>query len=676
MARVRVVGVADRNPSAPGLALARELGVPTTVEFRGLVCLPEVDIIVHATPDPSVEDEVKRVKWPRAAVIAKQAMQLVLSLVEAEEQLVRTLQTRDRERDLILDSTHDGVLAVNTTGIVTVCNTAAERLMGVRRDQILGRMAAEAIPGTRLHLVLRTGRAELNQQQRLGEVTIVTNRVPVRDEHGRAVGAVAVFRDMTEVRALAEEITDLRETKALLEAIINSTQDAISVVDQNGMQLLVNPAYELLIGLKKEDVVGRPATVDIEPGQESMHLRVLRTRQPVRGVPMQVGPLRREVVVNAAPILVDNELKGSVGVVHDISEIARLTAELEQQKKLVRRLQSKYTFDDIICNSQVMQMAVEQARRAAETPATVLLRGESGTGKELFAHAIHNASGRRGGQFIRVNCAAIPDTLLESELFGYEEGAFTGAKKGGKSGLFEEASGGTIFLDEIGDLTLSLQSKLLRVLQEKEIRRVGGTRPVPVNVRILAATNANLEDKMGRGEFREDLYYRLNVVPILIPPLRHRAEDVPTLVDRFVERFNRDYGRNVQEVHPATVQALARHHWPGNVRELENVVGRAMISMDLRDTVMRPESLPPLVGRPEPGGVAGGPPGVGPGTAGRAEGSDEPGLTLDEAVGRAERAALTAALAAVTGNKTAAARRLGIAPRTLYYKLERYGLLQ
>ncbi|BDG59927.1 sigma 54-interacting transcriptional regulator [Caldinitratiruptor microaerophilus] len=665
MERVRVAGVAASDPEAPGARLARELGIPVTAEWRALVGRPDLDVVVQPDPDPAVTAEIRRLEPVRAHLLPPGATELVLALVEAGERLIRRLRERDRERDLILDSTHDGVLAVNGEGLVTVCNTAAERLLGVGREKVLGRPAAEVIPGTRLHAVLQSGKPELNQQQDLGSTTIVTNRMPVRDESGRVVGAVAVFRDITEVKALAEEITDLRETKALLEAIIHSTQDAISVVDSRGMGLLVNPAYTRLTGLTPEQVIGKPATVDIDETQESMHLQVLRTRRPVRGVPMKVGPRRRDVIVDVAPILVDGELKGSVGVIHDVSEILRLTEELEQQKKLVRRLQSKYTFEDIVATSPTMQMAVEQARRAAETPATVLLRGESGTGKELFAHAIHNASGRPG-EFVRVNCAAIPDQLLESELFGYADGAFTGARRGGRRGLFEEAQGGTIFLDEIGDLSLGLQAKLLRVLQEKEIRRVGETTPIPVNVRIIAATNANLEDKMARGEFREDLYYRLNVIPIFIPPLRHRREDIPTLVERFVERFNREYGRAVTSIDPAVMEPLMRYHWPGNVRELENVISRAMVSVDVRESVLLPRHLPPL------DGLSGGrhaPAPAGPGRTATAV------LPLADVVAAAEREALRRALEATGGNKTEAARRLGIAPRTLYYKLERHGLL-
>ncbi|HAI20972.1 MAG TPA: sigma-54-dependent Fis family transcriptional regulator [Clostridiales bacterium UBA8153] len=563
-----------------------------------------------------------------------------------------------RELAVILDSTHDGMIAIDVTGMVTLFNAAAERLLGVGRTAVLGRSARDVIPNTRLGEVLRSGAPELNRQQDLGGVTIITNRVPVRDDTGQVVGAVAVFRDITEVRGLAAQITNLTQVQTLLEAIINSTQDAISVVDAQGNGLLINPAYTRLTGLTEADVIGKPATVDIAEG-ESMHLQVLRTRRPVRGVPMKVGPRRREVVVNVAPIIVGGELKGSVGVIHDVSELTRLSEELDRVKRLVRRLEAKYTFDEIVAVSPAMRTAVEQARRAAETPVTVLLRGESGTGKELFAHALHNASRRSRGPLVRVNCAALSESLLESQLFGYVEGAFTGARRGGRLGLFEEAAGGTIFLDEVGLMPLSLQGKLLRVLQERELVRVGDTRPVRVDVRVIAATNTRLEQAVAAGHFREDLYYRLNVLPIFIPPLRQRREDLPRLVSHLLRKLDEEYGRSVEDISPPALQELLSYHWPGNVRELENVLGRAMINMPYPLTCMEAVHLPPLEGPVSTGQNRGGPAGV---------------STLRQAVEKAERQAVSHALAAAGGNKALAARLLGIAPRTLYYKLERLQL--
>jgi len=377
---------------------------------------------------------------------------------------------------------------------------------------------------------------------------------------------------------------------------------------------------------------------------------------------MKVGPNKKDVIVDVAPIIVDDELKGSVGVVHDVSKIKNLTEELNTAKSIIRKLEAKYTFDDIIGISSDIKTAIQLAKTAAATPATVLLRGESGTGKELFAHAIHNDSDRRYKPFVRVNCASLAESLLESELFGYVEGAFTGAKKGGKKGLFEQAGSGTIFLDEIGEMSLNLQSKLLRVLQEKEVIRVGGEKPIPVKCRVITATNIDLEKSIEQGSFRLDLYYRLNVIPIKIPNLQDRLEDLPLLVDHLLRKFNQEYGRNVKQVSKGVIETLQSYHWPGNVRELENFIGRVMINMKIRETVMEKRHLPRF-------------------TQGSEEGTQletvimdtkDSRMTLDQAVQQTEKRLIEIALQENSGNRTKTARQLGIAVRTLYYKIEKY----
>ncbi|TAN39065.1 MAG: sigma-54-dependent transcriptional regulator [Nitrospirae bacterium] len=562
-----------------------------------------------------------------------------------------------KEIGVILDSTYDGMIAVNRSGVVTLFNRAAERITGLPAASVLGRPAVEVIPNTRLHLILSTGEAELARQQDLGNITIITNRVPVRDAQGAVIGAVAVFRDITEIKKLSGQVSDLWNVRSLLEAVIEATADAISVSDENGNTIIVNPAYTRITGLPKEAVINKPVTVDIAEG-DSMHMQVLRTGMAVRNVRMKVGPAGKEVIVNVAPIHVDGSIKGSVGIIHDISEIIALTEELAHARKLIRQIRARYTWDDIIGNSPSIDLAKEQAKRAAATPATVLLRGESGTGKELFAHAIHNASKRRKGQFVRVNCAAISENLLESELFGYEEGAFTGAMKGGKKGLFEEADGGTIFLDEIGDIGMPVQTKLLRVLQEKEIVRVGGTKPLKIDVRVIAATNADLEQRMQAKLFREDLYYRLNVIPIFIPPLREHKEDIRLLAGHIIFRLNQEFGREVQRISEAALEDLLSNDWPGNVRELENIIGRAMISMQLKETVLDLQHLPLLPCEKQQ---------MPPVFSGHA-------ATLETVVSEAEKGAIQRALNQTKGNRTKAASLLGISMRSLFYKLEKHGL--
>ncbi len=461
---------------------------------------------------------------------------------------------------------------------------------------------------------------------------------------------------------MTKELTNLKEVKSMLGAVFYATQDAISVVNKEGLGIMINPAYTKITGLSEKDILGKPATVDIAEG-ESVHMQVLATKKPVRGSLLKVGPNKKEVLVNAAPIIVDGELKGSVGVLHDITEMNKLSEELKQAKQIIRKLEAKYTFDDIAGKEISIVDAIEKAKKAAFTPATVFLVGESGTGKEIFAHAIHNASDRKYNQFVRVNCAAIAQSILESELFGYEEGAFTGAKKGGKKGIFEEANRGTIFLDEISEISVETQAKLLRVLQEKEVVRVGGTKSIGIDVRIIAATNANIEDAVKRGKFRKDLYYRINMFPIKIPPLRERKGDIEVLARLFIKKFNQDYGRNIEGIKDDAIKALYEYDWPGNVRELENIIGRAIISMRINEKIIEKKHMPKFNFHEQSGGSS---------TYGGINNMES--LTLEELIQRMESDYISQILKAYDHNKTKTAKALGISLRNLYYKIEKYGI--
>ncbi|KXG43306.1 sigma 54-interacting transcriptional regulator [Tepidibacillus infernus] len=663
MEKLKIVAIVDQNLLAPGIQLAKELGIEVSLEFYSFLN-ENIDVIFDATGDVRVFEELQNHKPEHTVIIPGTIANIIMSLIEEKESLIQELTRQQRELDVILNSTHDAMIAVNKDGRITLFNRAAELLLDKKSSSILGTLAQVSIPNTRLHLVLQTGKPELNQEQQLdNNKKIVTNRVPMINADGEIIGAVAVFRDISEVSNLSEQVSDLKSIQSMLEAIINSSEDAISVVDHEGKGLMINPAYTRLTGLTAEEVINKPADVDISEG-ESMHMQVLRTKKPVRGVHLKVGPKRRDVVVNVAPILVDGQLKGSVGIIHDTSEIKKLTEELEKARRIIRTLEAKYTFDDIVGSSEEMRLAIETAKKAALTHATVLVRGESGTGKELFAHAIHNASDRKYNQFVRVNCAAISDSLLESELFGYEEGAFTGARKGGKKGFFEVASGGTIFLDEIGELELNTQAKLLRVLQEKEIVRVGGTKPIPIDVRVIAATNVNLEKAIRNGKFREDLYYRLNVLPIMIPSLRDRKSDIPLLVSYLIKKLNIEYGRKVEGIAEEVQHIFLEYAWPGNVRELENVIGRAIMNMTFNETFIQIEHLPSLGKSIVPSNYE----------KVTTVPLEDHILPLSDMISKMEKMYLKHVLKKVDGNKTKAAHFLGISIRNLYYKLEKYGL--
>lgn len=590
---IRIIAVVDQDPEAQGLQEARRYGIATSSDWKPYIT-EDIDIIIHTTGDKAVMDELLHEKKEQTIVMPGKLAYMVFQLMEEKQQLIQMLKSQTYKHDRIFNSTHDGMIFIDVNETIILFNQMAEKMVGQKREDVIGRQIKDVVPNTKLPRILETREPEYNQKQLLGKhLQIVTTRLPIIDEGGKLLGALCVFKDITDAVELAEEVTNLKQIRTMLEAIIQSSDEAISVVDENGIGMLINKAYTKMTGLSESEVIGKPASTDISEG-ESMHLKVLGTRRPVRGVRMKVGPNKKDVIVNVAPVIVDGILKGSVGVIHDVSEIKTLTAELNRARQIIRTLEAKYTFDDIIGTSEQMLVALEQAKLGAKTPATILLRGESGTGKELFAHAIHNESDRKYNKFIRVNCAALSESLLESELFGYEEGAFTGARRGGKKGLFEEANNGSIFLDEIGELTQSTQAKLLRVLQEKEIIRVGGAKAISVNVRIIAATNVNIEKAMAEGAFREDLYYRINRYPISIPPLRQRKEDIEALSIRLIEKINQDYGRNVKGLTPNALRALSAYSWPGNVRELENVLGRAMIFLEPHMERIEQQHLPVL----------------------------------------------------------------------------------
>lgn len=325
---------------------------------------------------------------------------------------------------------------------------------------------------------------------------------------------------------------------------------------------------------------------------------------------------------------------------------------LDENIHLKQELRERYDFSHIIGNSNPLRQVYEQVTQVARTNTTVLLRGESGTGKELIAHAVHYNSLRAHKPFVKVSCAALPETLIESELFGYEKGAFTGAHSR-KKGRFELADGGTLFLDEIGDLNMSTQIKLLRVLQEREFERLGGTETIKINVRLVAATNRDLEQAMSAGQFREDLYYRLNVFTIFMPPLRERKSDVLLLADHFLEKFSREHNKNVKRISTPAIDMLASYHWPGNVRELENIIERAVLLCETG--VIHGHHLPPTLQTAERSGTI-------------------TRLSLDAAVQAYESDLIQDALKTTRGNRKRAAQLLDTTERILGYKVKKYGI--
>jgi len=392
-----------------------------------------------------------------------------------------------------------------------------------------------------------------------------------------------------------KELLEIKEVKEQLSIILNTAHEGIQMVDRNGIIKYVNQGYTRITGIPASKRIGA-SVFEVSP--DGALAEVLRTGKPCMGKRNKAVGSNAEVISNASPIIINGEMTGAVVVFQDITEVLRLTEELQRSTSVINGLkdeiiklsEGRRRFEDIVCASGKMKNVINLARKAAREDSTILITGESGTGKEIFANAIHSESPRNGKPFIKVNCAAIPENLLESELFGYEAGAFTGASKL-KLGKFELANGGTIFLDEIGDMSPILQAKLLRVIQEREIERIGGSKPIKIDVRIISATNRVLLALISSGAFREDLYFRLNVIDIHIPPLRERREDIPALTREYIEHFNRKFHKHIKGVTEKAQELLLSYDWPGNVRELMNILERTILMSQgewITDDLLRP----------------------------------------------------------------------------------------
>lgn len=381
-----------------------------------------------------------------------------------------------------------------------------------------------------------------------------------------------------------------------LDAVIESSYDGIYITDGDANTIKVNKAYENITGLKREDMIGKNMRKLVRDGviSNSATLEVLRTKKPI--TIDQSFKTGKKALVSGSPIFNESgQITMVVTNVRDVTQLYELNEQLAKHRELSQKYHSEIeamrsqllNSTDIIAEDKSMLNTLRMAKRVANVDTTVLLLGETGVGKEEVAKYIHKNSKRSKKQFIKINCGAIPANLIESELFGYEKGAFTGANKEGKMGLFEISDGGTIFLDEIGELPLDMQVKLLRVLQEREIERIGSVKPIKIDVRVIAATNRNLEDMVTKKIFRQDLYYRLNVVPIVIPPLRDRKGDIAPLVQHFLEILNKKYELN-KSFTKSSMHCFAEYNWPGNVRELKNVVERVVI-MSSSDKILESE---------------------------------------------------------------------------------------
>lgn len=454
---------------------------------------------------------------------------------------------------------------------------------------------------------------------------------------------------------------EYEKVKSYLETVLCQVNESICGIDHNHQVVIWNPKAEEFYGVKADTILkGR-----IEDYFSNLRIsNCMHEKKELRGHYHQ--PCEgKHVLINSAPVYAGTRVLGGLSIEKDITELVQLNQELTKASSQVKMLEQEIkkisgqdnAFYKVIGRSQSIENLISFAKKISVTDATVLLRGESGTGKELLARAIHQNSPRHMNPFIIVNCGAIPSNLFESELFGYEGGAFTGADRKGKPGMFELANGGTIFLDEVGELPIEMQVKLLRVLQEGNFYRIGGSEPVQVNVRVLAATHRDLETMISRRQFREDLYYRLNVVSLEIPPLRERKEDIPELVHLFLQEFCQKYDKSIKRVEPAVMTSFLDYTWPGNIRELKNALERLVVLTD--GEIIDEQSLPENLRRNTYISLV---------TSPVAQGK-----LMNVAV-EAEKQLILKTLQQVRGNRSEAARVLGIPRSTLYYKLRQLGI--
>jgi len=487
----------------------------------------------------------------------------------------------------ILDSFQFGILVVNSQGEILLSNTAALEVLDYSKDSLHATNFSTINPSAwkEYQEILISGTIQSGKRNQYRDKVLFVNRWPLWDQD-TVVGVISVFQDYMEFEKNYLEFDSYKKLIKELNMIFQATYDGLYITDGQGMTLRVNKSWEKITGLKPEDVLGKN-TVDLEKqGYVSKFVSpiVIKDKKPISLKATTMT--NREVLVSGNPVFNDlGEVEMVVTTVRDLTDIQNLSKELKSAQEKTKEYQAKLETlqqqflqeEDAIAKSKPMKDIVRMALQIGDVKTPILITGETGSGKEVVAQLFHKHNRYSSqGPFLKINCGAIPDNLLEAELFGYERGAFTNANPKGKPGLMELAEGGTLVLDEIGELTLNVQSKLLAVLQDHEIIRVGGIRSRKIDVRFIFITNRDLENMVKNGEFREDLFYRMNIIPIHVPPLRERKDDIIPLINYFVQQFTKKYNKNIRLTREA-IETLYTYAWPGNVRELRHLIERFVV---------------------------------------------------------------------------------------------------
>jgi len=575
----------------------------------------------------------------------------------AEEKLEHT----KAHLEALMQSVPSGIIAVDTEGKLTIINQKAEQILGICANKVQGKHITDVIPDSGLTKVLSKNVSEFGKAFLWHEKTLLVSRSPIYGEN-QVIGAVSVFHDQSELESMQKQLGDLQRLNDEFSSLVENSYDGILIIDSETV-VKVNASYGRITGLAPASLVGKKIA-DLDSEKHVCLAVVQELFRHVRRHEKSLTMHRRlnsgnEIFVTASPVLDHfGQVSRVVMNIRDLTELKSLEDQVEGVCRDARTCRSDnlMAFGGVVAESQAMRNLVDLCERVAQVDSTVLLTGETGVGKDVLSRLIRCFSKRKNKPFVSINCGAIPENLLESEFFGYEKGAFSGAAKEGKPGLFEQAEGGIVFLDEISELPLELQVKLLKVIQDQRCRRLGSTKPpVKVDVRILAATNRNLKDMVAAGEFRADLFYRLYVVPIDVPPLRQRRDDIMPLALLFLKTFNKKYGLS-RTLGGKVLKFLESYDWPGNVRELQNVVERMVVTADRE--MLEPRHLPESIYKSE--------------EASETILSESDVMDLRQAREILERRLISKALAQ-TSNTREAAKLLGVTHSTVVRKVQKLG---
>lgn len=487
-------------------------------------------------------------------------------------------------KDQLIESVPIGVVVTDPYCNIVDINGYALNILEVKEDEVLGKNIADVNKGSELNKVLKNNKIQKGKVEYINSHIVFVSRCPIMNKD-LVIGALETYQDIS-------ELVGMKELNEKFNKILETSHDLISFIDENGKITYVNPAYKNYYKVENNQILNKNL-LDIFPNQ--LEINVFNSKRPIEDFLYKKGDV--EALFTIQPIYIEGSFKGIISIAKPVNELREYMSKLAESKEeldyykeeLRRQSPLGSAFSSIIGQSQSLRECLYIADKASKSTSTVLIRGESGTGKELIAKAIHENSERRDKPFVRINCAAIPENLLESELFGYEKGSFTDAYRS-KPGKFQIADGGTIFLDEIGDMSPAMQVKILRVLQEREFERIGGLKPIKVDVRVIAATNRNLEDMVENGEFRNDLYYRLNVIGVILPPLKKRKEDINLLVEHFLNKLSNKFNIALPIIENQALKLLREYDYPGNIRELENILERAIAMSE--GGIIRDKDLP------------------------------------------------------------------------------------